>query len=131
LVVLRSYLLPVLEGIDSAHIRDTIDGFCVKGPDYELNVDERQLSLTYKDAQVDIALSKMGRTIMCYEIKNESSAEQLRLLGASRTDMAKEVMANLDGGTTALAFSENLEDTVRLVGEHLKYRSEKRISCSK
>lgn len=130
MVVLQSYLLPVLVGIDSGHIHSTIDGFCVKGPNYELDVNEIQLSLTYKDSHVDIALSKMRRVITCYEIKNGSRAEQLKLLSTSRTAVAKEVMRNLKGSTTALVFSENLEDAVNLVGEHL-YRSKKASSYSR
>ncbi len=129
MVVLRSYLLPVLEEL-SDHITETPEGFKVKGLDYELEVDEKQLSLTYKDQNVEISLSRYARTIMCYEIKNGARPELMRLLAASKTDVSREVIDRLEGDKTALTFTENLEDAVKLVGEHLKYRS-KVHSCQK
>lgn len=120
MVLLRSYLLPVME---NGNVEETIDGFIVSGPGYHLNVDEKQLALNYQDSNIEIALTKMNRTVFMYEIKNGSRADQMKVLAASRTAVSLDIVDKLESGNSALVFSEDLGDSLLLIEEQIKYKT--------
>ncbi len=128
MVVMRSFLVQTLcrlEDTPNVSIEETLEGFDVKGPGYELNVTEQPASYVYKDAGVEITMEKRSKAIVCYEMKNCSRTEQLNILRQSETGVARELLSKLPGNMNALAFTEDLGDAVRLVEEQIQYRNKK------
>jgi hypothetical protein len=122
---MRSFLMQTLceiESLPGVSIDETVDGFEVKGPGYELDVRESPAGYTYKDKNVEITMQKMTRAIVCYELLNGSAEQQLELLRNSDTGVAKELLLKLPEGKSALAFTEELSDAIRLVEEQIKYK---------
>ena len=99
-----------------------VGGFEIRGPGYELDVKEQPASYSYKDKNVEITMEKNSRAIVCYELKNGSSAEQLEILKRSSTGVAKELLSKLPESESALAFTEDITDAIRLVEEQIKYK---------
>jgi hypothetical protein len=111
-----------LESLPGVSIDETVDGFEIKGLGYELDVRESPAGYTYKDKNVEITMQKMTRAIVCYELLNDSAEQQLELLRNSDTGVAKELLLKLPEGKSALAFTEDLSDTIKLVEEQIKYK---------
>ncbi len=121
MVVLTSYLRPVVQDL-GARITETANGFVAEGSNYRLEINEKQTSVTYRDSSVEIDMSKMSKIMMNYEIKNGSRRQQIEVLKASKTEIAKQVLNGIRGDIRTLAMTEELEDAVILIEEQIKYR---------
>lgn len=121
MVVLTSYLRPAAQDI-GARITETANGFVAEGTDFRLEIDEKHSTVSYKDSGVEIDMSKLSKVIMNYEIKNGSRRQQIEVLKASKTEIAKQVLGGIRGDMKTLAFTQILEDAVLLIEEQIKYR---------
>ena len=125
MVVMRSFLVQTLCELEDApdvSIDETLEGFEVKGPDYQLDVTEKPAGYSFINERVEITMEKNSKAIVCYEVKNGYMPQQLEFLRQSQTMVAKELLSKLSTQPSALALTEDIADAIRLVEEHIKYK---------